>query len=242
MKFFSITDRGIIRQQNQDVCFASAEPIGALPNFFFVADGMGGEKAGQYASKTASSLIRGMLEMSSGKEPIKALKEAIEYANLTIYTEALESEEKKGMGTTFVSAFLKDSHMIVSNVGDSRLYVSAVNGLQQITKDHSFVDELVRYGKVTETEAKNHPKRHYITRAVGAEKKIEIDFFDVELDSSDRIILCSDGLTNMVSDEEIQRVLRSDAPIEEQAMYLVKMADDNGGNDNITVVIVEPEI
>jgi serine/threonine protein phosphatase PrpC len=231
-----------MRQQNQDVCFATAEPIGALPNFFFVADGMGGEKAGQYASKTASSLIRAVLEKSSGKEPIKALKEAIEYANTELYTEAADSEDKKGMGTTFVSSFIQGSHMIVSNVGDSRLYVSTADGLQQITRDHSFVDELVRYGKVTETEAKNHPKRHYITRAVGAENKIEIDFFDVELDSSDRVLLCSDGLTNMVSNDKIQEIMRSDTPIEEQAMYLVKMADDNGGSDNITVVIVDPEI
>lgn len=242
MKFISITDPGVIRQKNEDVYFASSEPVGILPNLYFVADGMGGEKAGLYAASTASEIIVRDLRGSREKEPVKAIKAAIEKANLDLFEEAQEDPNKKNMGTTLVLACLYENHLIVANIGDSRLYVSKSDRITQITRDHSYVDELVRYGKVSQTAAKHHPKRHYITRAVGAEAKISIDFFDLELDHGDFVLLCSDGLTNMLSDDEIQEALRSGKPFDAIMKELVESANIKGGEDNITIVVVDPEL
>ncbi|MCR4781592.1 MAG: Stp1/IreP family PP2C-type Ser/Thr phosphatase [Lachnospiraceae bacterium] len=242
MKFISVTDPGVTRLKNEDVFFASKDSIGLLPNLFFVADGMGGEKAGLYAAQTAANTIVTDLMGSKEREPVKAIKAAIEDANLKLFEEAQADPEKESMGTTLVLACIYDDHLIIANVGDSRLYVSKNDRITQITRDHSYVDELVRYGKVSELAAKHHPKRHYITRAVGAENKISIDFFDLELDQSDIFMLCSDGLTNMLLDEEIQAILRSGKSLEEMSKELVDRANAMGGEDNITIVIVDPEI
>lgn len=242
MKFISITDPGVTRQQNEDVYFASSEPVGLLPNLYFVADGMGGAKAGLYAASTASEIIVRDLRGSKEKEPVKAIKEAIEKANGRLFAEAQVDPNKESMGTTIVLACLYENHLIVANVGDSRLYVSKSDRITQITRDHSYVDELVRYGKVSKTAAKYHPKRHYITRAVGAEAGISIDFFDLELEHGDLVMLCSDGLTNMLSNDEIQEELRSGKSFEVIMKDLVEDANIKGGEDNITVVVVDPEL
>jgi protein phosphatase len=242
MKFISITDPGIVRQQNEDVFYASSKSVGNLPNLYFVADGMGGEKAGMYAAKTAANIVLGALEGSTETKTVMAISSAIQQANIALFKEAQSDPEKTRMGTTIVLATIEGDHLLVANVGDSRLYVSKESGIHQITRDHSFVDELVRFGKVSESEAKHHPKKHYITRAVGAEERVDIDFFDYELNKNDYVLLCSDGLTNMVSDQEINRILRSDSSLSEKAELLKKRANDAGGSDNITVIIIDPEI
>lgn len=242
MKFISITDPGMVRQRNEDVFFASSKPVGNLPNLYFVADGMGGEKAGMYAAKTAASIMLRVLEGSNETKPVAAIQKSIEQANISLFKEAQTDPEKTRMGTTVVLATLEDDHLLVANVGDSRLYVSKESSIRQITRDHSFVDELVRFGKVSEAEAKHHPKKHYITRAVGAEETIDIDFFDYELECNDLVLLCSDGLTNMVSDKEINSILRSELSLTEKANLLKKRANEAGGSDNITVIIIDPEI
>lgn len=241
MKIFSISDPGSVRSQNQDNLFASARSVGKLPNLLLVADGMGGERAGKYASQAAVRIITDDLMRSDENEPVKAIKCAIEDANARIFREGESDPDKKGMGTTAVCSVICGKHLITANVGDSRLYVSSYDGIRQITRDHSFVDELLRSGKVTEKEAKNHPKKHYITRAVGAEEKIDVDFFDFELKKGDLVLLCSDGLTNMVEDDKIQEILRENGSVEDKAVKLKDCAVSNGGEDNITIIIADPE-
>ena len=230
MKTYSITDTGILREMNQDYFFASDEPVGNLPNLYIVADGMGGHKAGDYASRYTTQRIVASVSRSSGEEPVTILKEAITTANRLLITEAAEDEAKKGMGTTLVAATIIDGRLYVANVGDSRLYIIGTDGIRQITRDHSLVAE----------EAREHPDKNIITRAVGAGEEVEADFFEVELKKDDHILICTDGLTNMVEDEEICSIILRDASIEERAGLLVKTANDNGGKDNITVMIIEP--
>ena len=231
---------GILREMNQDYFFASDEPVGNLPNLYIVADGMGGHKAGDYASRYTTQRIVASVSRSSGEEPVTILKEAITTANRLLITEAAEDEAKKGMGTTLVAATIIDGRLYVANVGDSRLYIIGTDGIRQITRDHSLVAEMVRIGEVGAKEAREHPDKNIITRAVGAGEEVEADFFEVELKKDDHILICTDGLTNMVEDEEICSIILRDASIEERAGLLVKTANDNGGKDNITVMIIEP--
>ena len=240
MKTYSITDTGILREMNQDYFFASDEPVGNLPNLYLVADGMGGHKAGDYASRYTTQRIVASVSRNSGEEPVTILKEAITTANRLLITEAAEDETKKGMGTTLVAATIIDGRLYVANVGDSRLYIIDTTGIRQVTRDHSLVAEMVRIGEVGEKEAREHPDKNIITRAIGAGKEVEADFFEVELKKEDHILICTDGLTNMVEDEDIRRIVLQDLPIGERTGELVKTANDNGGRDNITVMIIEP--
>ena len=207
MKFHAITDVGRMRSQNQDNVYGSTSAIGPLPNLFLVADGMGGHNAGDYASKRAIELVRESVEKSLGTEPVEVLRTAITTANDMLYSEASQQEEKSGMGTTFVAATIVNEELLVANVGDSRLYVLHDGQLRQITLDHSLVEEMVRTGSMSQEMAYHHPKKHMITRAVGAEDKVDIDFFDVSLFGDEIILLCSDGLSNMVEDDRIRELL-----------------------------------
>ena len=239
MKTYSITDTGILREMNQDYFFASDEPVGNLPNLYIVADGMGGHKAGDYASRYTTQRIVASVSRSSGEEPVTILKEAITTANRLLITEAAEDEAKKGMGTTLVAATIIDGRLYVANVGDSRLYLIG-HEINQVTEDHSYVAAMMRAGELTEEQARNHPEKNVITRAIGVAWEVKADFFEVELKKDDHILICTDGLTNMVEDEEICSIILRDASIEERAGLLVKTANDNGGKDNITVMIIEP--
>lgn len=239
MKTYSITDTGVLREMNQDYCFASDTPVGNLPNLYIVADGMGGHKAGDYASRYTTQRVVASVTRNPGHEPVSILKEAIAKANQLLMEEAREDEDKLGMGTTLVAATIVDNKLYVANVGDSRLYV--VNrGIRQITRDHSYVEEMVRLGKVDASQARVHPDKNIITRAIGASEDVEADFFEVELVENDRILICTDGLTNMVEDSVICDVIRSDADPEARGQKLVALANHNGGRDNITVMIIEP--
>lgn len=239
MKTYSITDTGALREMNQDYFFASDDPVGNLPNLYIVADGMGGHKAGDYASRYTTQRMVASVSRSPGEEPVTILQEAIDTANKLLIEEAAEDEAKLGMGTTLVVATIIDGKLYVANIGDSRLYV--INrDIRQITRDHSLVAEMVRIGEVDAADARQHPDKNIITRAIGASGNVEADFFEVELEENDRILLCTDGLTNMVEDETIRDIVVSDAPIEERAQLLVQNANHNGGRDNITVMIIEP--
>lgn len=239
MKTYSITDTGVMREMNQDYFFASDEPVGSLPNLYIVADGMGGHKAGDYASRYTTQRLVASVSRSSGEEPVTILKEAIETANRLLIEEALEDETKRGMGTTVVAATIIANRLYVANVGDSRLYLAG-SEMRQITKDHSLVAEMVRIGGMGAAEAKAHPDKNIITRAIGASAHVEADFFEVDLTPEDRILICTDGLTNMVDDSEIRDVVTEDAPIEKRVEKLVYEANRAGGKDNITVMIIEP--
>ena len=234
-----ITDVGIERKVNQDTVYTSDSRIGNLPNLYIVADGMGGELAGDYASAKCVEMVVDGVANSKDSEPVKILEQAIQSANQIINTESKSDPGKAGMGTTLVVATIIDGHLYVANVGDSRLYVTTSKKLLQITKDHSVVAELVRTGELDEDDARNDKRKNMITRAVGAENRISPDYFDVALKGGESILLCSDGLTNMVEDQEIYSVITSDSSLENRAKTLVRMANSNGGKDNISVIIIE---
>ena len=238
MKTYSITDTGILREMNQDYFFASDEPVGNLPNLYIVADGMGGHKAGDYASRYTTQRIVASVSRNPGDEPVTILKEAIETANKLLITESAEDESKRGMGTTLVAATVIGGHLVVANIGDSRLYI--INrDIRQITRDHSLVAEMVRIGEVPVSEARKHPDKNIITRAIGAGDDVDADFFEVDLNEGDRILICTDGLTNMVEDQDIRDIVLQNIPLEERVELLVRTANRNGGKDNITVMMIE---
>lgn len=238
LKAFSITDVGQKRKMNQDYVFASAEPVGRLPNLFIVADGMGGHNAGDFASKFTVDTLVEAIRLSSETNPIKLMRRAIEYANTSLIKKAQEEEALKGMGTTLVAATIVKNYLYVANVGDSRLYVVGED-IKQITKDHSLVEEMVRLGEIKKEDAKNHPDKNIITRAIGAKLNVDIDFFDVKLFEKDIVLICSDGLTNMIEDTDIKLILKIEEELPEKAKKLVDVANENGGKDNIAVVLVE---
>ncbi|MBP5598647.1 Stp1/IreP family PP2C-type Ser/Thr phosphatase [Pseudobutyrivibrio sp.] len=233
------TDVGIKRKVNQDAIFYSDTVVGKLPNLYLVADGMGGELAGDYASAKCVETIINCIKKSKETEPVRILEEAIQTANNLIYAESKSDPGKAGMGTTLVMATIIDGHLFVANVGDSRLYVANSSKVLQVTKDHSVVAELVRTGELDEDDARTDKRKNMITRAIGAESAIAADYFDVALKGREHILLCSDGLTNMVSDKEILSILKSADSIEDRATRLVELANSNGGKDNISVIIVE---
>lgn len=238
MKAYAKTDIGAKRQTNQDYIFCSMQPVGSLPNLFIVADGMGGHKAGDLASRYTVETLTDSIKNSASDNPITIINDAIVEANTKLLEKAAESEQYTGMGTTLVVCTIIGESMYVANVGDSRLYLYD-GRLSQITRDHSLVAEMVALGKLGRDEARRHEKKNVITRAIGGAKEIMADFFEAELTAGNRIIMCSDGLSNMVEDEEIERVLASDIPIEDKTKQLLGRANENGGKDNIAVVIIE---
>ncbi|MBQ8279638.1 MAG: Stp1/IreP family PP2C-type Ser/Thr phosphatase [Roseburia sp.] len=240
MKTFSMTDAGRRRDMNQDYMFASETAVGKLPNLFIVADGMGGHKAGEFASKTAVETIVEYIRDNDSGQVVASLKKAIGEANRRVLKEAIIDIEKEGMGTTIVVATIKDDKVIVANVGDSRLYIVNESSITQITVDHSFVEEMIRSGRIARTEARNHPDKNKITRAVGVFPKVDVDFFEVKVVPGDMILMCTDGLTNMVDDEEIKRIVLGQRDIVEKTATLIETANKNGGTDNITALLIEP--
>ena len=240
MRIYSATDVGQKRKMNQDYVFASEGPVGNLPNLFTVADGMGGHNAGDYASSHAVRILVDEIREDADYNPVKVIRHAIEAANTEIRNRAQEDENLRGMGTTMVVATIVDQYAYVANVGDSRLYVIK-DGIRQVTRDHSLVQEMVRMGEISEAEARNHPDKNIITRALGAEKTVDVDFFDLKLEKGCTILMCSDGLSNMVEDEKIQEIISDpEADIDQKGSALLREANQNGGKDNIAVVLVEP--
>lgn len=241
LKTFSITDIGKKRKVNQDYLFTSEEPVGNLPNLFIVADGMGGHNAGDYASKLTVETMISEITDSFEKNPVLIFRKAISVANEKILQTAAQSQELEGMGTTVVAATCMGKYLQVANVGDSRLYIVNDKTIRQITRDHSLVEEMVRIGTITREEARNHPDKNIITRAIGASESVEADYFTVELEDGDVVLMCTDGLTNMLEDEEIRMIMSGARDIVEQAQTLVDTANKNGGKDNISVVLIEHE-
>ena len=241
MKFYAITDIGRKRELNEDYIYTSGQPIGALPNLFIVADGMGGHKAGDYASMhTVDRFVEVIRELGEEHGVQDAINEAVTAANAYIYQRSRENSNLSGMGTTLVLASCIGNEAIVANIGDSRLYLVNDDAMTQITRDHSLVEEMVTLGGIDREMARNHPDKNIITRAVGVKEKVAADFFEVDLTKGDKLLLCSDGLTNMLRDEEIYQIIQNNKELEQAARALVDAANENGGRDNIAVVLVEP--
>ncbi|MBR6615308.1 MAG: serine/threonine-protein phosphatase, partial [Lachnospiraceae bacterium] len=197
--------------------------------------------AGDYASRYAVNELVQMAEYSKIKDPVLFLRVAIEEVNSMLFDEAAGNPDLDGMGTTLVAAVIVDNILYVANVGDSRLYLLRDN-LEQITKDHSLVEEMVALGKMERGREAYRSQKNVITRAVGILPTVDVDMFDIPLQECDYILMCSDGLTNMVSDEEISKILKTTDLLEEQTENLIRKANDNGGLDNIAVILVEPQI
>lgn len=240
MRAYGLTDIGQVRTVNQDAIFYSLNPVGNLASLFLVADGMGGHKAGDYASSFTVEKFVEIVPNLSSKDCFTIMGETLKEVNVRLYEQAQITPEMEDMGTTLVAGVCEDGVLYVMNVGDSRLYI--INDtIRQITRDHSYVEELVLLGKLDKRNARNHENKNIITRAVGVSPKVQADFFVVELKKKDQILLCSDGLTNMVSDAEILHVVNSERGIEEKVKKLVELANRNGGKDNISVVLVQPD-
>lgn len=239
MKTFSKVDIGRKRDVNQDYVFVSDKPIGNLPNLLVVADGMGGHRAGDFASRFVVESLKEDLVSSTEDGPEAMLRKAIQSANHKLREVARQDVRLEGMGTTLVAATVIEHTLYFANIGDSRLYLLN-DDIRQLSRDHSFVQEMVRLGGLNAEEAKHHPDKNIITRAIGAKEKVEIDFFEYRLKKGDIILMCTDGLSNMIEDEEMFRIVKSSRDIVEAVERLVERANDNGGNDNIGVVLAEP--
>ena len=200
---------------------------------------MGGHNAGDYASRYTVEVIISEISLSDRLDCNDIIREAIETANKKIREAAKADDALSGMGTTVVVATFKDGILHVANVGDSRLYVIGKD-IRQITRDHSLVEEMVRMGGIDRASARNHPDKNIITRAIGAQESVEVDFFDVTLEHGDIVLMCSDGLTNMLEDQEILSILLREEEISKKADLLISAANQNGGRDNIAVILMEP--
>ncbi|XCP86603.1 Stp1/IreP family PP2C-type Ser/Thr phosphatase [Roseburia hominis] len=239
MKTFSMTDVGRKREINQDYVFATDEPLGSLPNLLVVADGMGGHKAGDFASKYTVEVLTEELKHTLKEGPEETLMDAVQTANRKLIEAAGKDIKLEGMGTTLVAATVIDHTLYFVNVGDSRLYL--VNkDIRQLSRDHSLVEEMVRLGGINEEEAKHHPDKNIITRAIGVKAKVDADFFEHGLKKGDTILMCTDGLCNMVDDEEIFSIIKGARDIVEAGQMLIDRANENGGKDNIGVVLAQP--
>lgn len=239
MKTYAYTDVGRQRKENQDSVFISDDPIGNLPNLYIVADGMGGHAGGRYASNCAVTTVTQAIMEESIKEPVQILEHAIQSANQQILEEAATLEHMSGMGTTIVASTIVNNVLYAANVGDSRLYIVNENRIRQITKDHSLVEEMIRIGEIDRENAKHHPDKNVITRAVGAMDDLKIDFFEIPISKGDIILMCSDGLSNMVEDSQMVSILNNSSNVKGKVEQLVQVANENGGEDNITVIVIE---
>lgn len=236
-----MTDKGLKREMNQDVFYTHkfSEQVG----FAIVCDGMGGQSAGNIASEMVCSIVSGKLvddeiDKAEQSQISSLIVNAISEANIQVYTKANIEPGYKGMGTTVVLCAVLNNEAYIANIGDSRVYLLQNGRLHQVTKDHSLVQELLEQGKIEKHEVLTHPNKNMITRAVGVSLTVDIDFLSLKFETGSKILLCSDGLTNMISDEEIEKViLFNDAKT--SCEKLIGLANNAGGIDNITVAVIE---
>ncbi len=242
MEAFALTDTGQKRSMNQDFIYASTEPKGSLDNLFIVADGMGGHQAGDFASRFVVENLVDFFKIPYPERDIHGiLKEGIRKVNRNLYVCASQDPKLSGTGSTLVLATIKGSVLYVANIGDSRLYLLR-DELKQITKDHSYVEELVAMGKLKRGSRDYLENKNIITRAVGVSEEVDTDLFALKLKRGDQILMCSDGLSNMVDELEIEYIIRSEDGPEARAKALVEAANRSGGQDNISVILIEPQI
>lgn len=238
------SDIGRVRQVNEDQSWVSQLNNGVT--LAIVADGMGGHQAGDVASQKAVDAFRSMLEQSAAKADLSLqegkmlIRQAISQANEAVFELASRNERYHNMGTTIVAALVKQDNAIIGHVGDSRAYKITDGVITQITNDHTLVNELVKSGQLSAEEAAHHPRRNVLTRAVGTDSQVDIEVQTVEWSSHDVLLLCSDGLSNMVSDQQmLQTVSMEQLELEAKADHLIQLALHAGGDDNITVVLLQ---
>ena len=241
MKVFAGTDIGKVRQMNQDTYFISEEA--EEPKIYLLADGMGGYAGGEIASNLAIHSVKQYIQSNwekiskTEKEILKLIKEATKYANSSIYEKANQVKELEEMGTTLEICLIYEEKLYISHLGDSRIYAVSNDKIERITNDHTYVEKLVKDGTISREEAKNHPKKHMLIKALGCASDAEPDVFVRTWDKDEIIVLCSDGLTNMLTEEEIQDIILNDPICPEKT--LINMANQVGGLDNITVILIK---
>lgn len=240
MKAYYISDTGKVRTHNEDSVMIVKNLSGQY--LLVVADGMGGHKAGEVAS---SIVVNGLTEkfkniesIGEKQDAVNWIRENVKELNDAIFKYTDEFEESKGMGTTLVLSIVTDDYILFGNVGDSSGFVFKKGKLYKVTKDHTLVNLLVETGELTKEEAENHPRKNVLMRALGANNPVDVDIFDVEKDC-DGILLCSDGLTNMLSVRQIENVLNTDSTLEEKVVKLIRKSNLRGGTDNVSVACLE---
>ena len=234
------TDVGFVRKNNEDSFFVQNNRLSRLPNLYIVADGMGGHQAGEVASAAAIEHFCAFLQTNADSDaPLEMLlSEATRYANNKVYQLSRENESTQGMGTTFSVCCCDSENLYFAHVGDSRIYMLSDGQLNQLTIDHTYVEEMMRQGLMSEEESHNDPHRHMLTRALGTEFDVQVDADCIPLRDEDTILLCSDGLTNMLNDAALAAVLLGADKLENKAEQLVAQALEHGGVDNVTVVLL----
>lgn len=241
MDGYFLTHRGKVRSHNEDAggiyYNQSGQPLA------IIADGMGGHQAGDVASKMAASLIQEKWEpiqkMKQPDESEQWLSKAIADINTSIFNRALKHAEYEGMGTTIVVAICTEEFITIAHIGDSRCYLLNENGFVQLTEDHSLVNELVRAGQISKDDAEHHPRKNVLLKALGTEEKVTEDVQTISWEQGNRILLCSDGLTNKISDDELKEYLESEQDLQEIGNDMIQLANDRGGEDNISLVILQ---
>lgn len=244
MRFAAGTDKGLVREINEDsynVIAGGAE----TPYVFIIADGMGGHNCGEVASSAAVEYISNSIVQDSRRFlPVGScdaeIRKLVEDTNSVVYQKSLERPEANGMGTTLTMAVIVNTTITVAHVGDSRLYLIRAGKIQQVTEDHSYIEELVKNGSITREEAEHHPRKNVITRAIGCLPELEVDILSLTIEKNDIYILCTDGLTNMLGEGEIIKMVKNNEP-DAACSQLIEAAKKQGGEDNITVIVIKCE-
>lgn len=241
MEAFAKTDIGKARDMNQDYYYISPEQ--SLINLYILADGMGGYTGGEIASRLATISAKNYIEsnfektLTEKEEIVKLIKDSMEYANMVVYEKSKENKELEGMGTTLEVCLIYNNIVYIGHIGDSRIYIQREEKLKKLTIDHSYVEKLVKDGTITKEEAINHPKKNMLTKALGCMAFVEVDVANEKLHKDDIILICSDGLTNMVEEETINNVIKED--YKSAPLKLIELANNNGGYDNITALVIK---
>lgn len=242
MNEYYLTDTGKVRTHNEDSVMIVKNLSGE--RLMVVADGMGGHKAGEVASSIVvnglTDKFKTMDSIGEKQDAVNWIRENVNELNDAIFKYTDEFPESKGMGTTLVLAIITERYILFGNIGDSSGFVVKKGNLYKVTKDHTLVNLLVETGELTPEEAENHPRKNVLMRALGANNPIDIDIFDVDMES-DAILLCSDGLTNMLTKDQIEKVLNSDLGLEERIVKLIRKSNLRGGTDNVTIAYLERE-
>ncbi len=233
MEYAALTDVGMKRHNNEDSYIVNVTDEDKI---FIVADGMGGHNAGEIASLEACRITESYVLEGNGSID-SVLREGVVKANRDIYVRAAENPSLKGMGTTIDVCIVQNNKLHIAHVGDSRVYIAGNDYIRKVTKDHSIVGMMLEEGSITEEEARVHPQRNYITRAVGSSVNIEVDIICEEIHSGEWVLMCTDGLTNMVEKSELHSIIVGAESVHDAACELVRRAKENGGDDNITVIL-----
>lgn len=244
MRFAAETDRGLKREINED-CHRIITESSQNPCAFIIADGMGGHNCGEVASRMTVDYISDFIVHSgnlllSCPDIEEEIKKLVGDANIAVFEASLIKPEANGMGTTLTMAVITGRKVTVAHVGDSRMYLARDEKLQQITEDHSYIEELIKNGTLTREQAENHPRKNVITRAIGSSKDLEVDVMNFEAKEGDIFLLCTDGLTNMICENEIYNIIKDNEP-EKACEQLIEAAKGKGGEDNITVIVIKCE-